>query len=103
MKVLSMREFMLAEKVNVVPMVRANASGYTYITFVKEGAEKGTGGMNVYFSKNAEALVAEGQVVNKEFMAPFKLGWVEYADEREARWKVITQSESTWLGADDFA
>ncbi len=102
MKVLSMREFMLQEKVNVVPVVRANASGYTYITFVKEGAAKGEGAMNVYFSKNAEKLVGEGEVVNKEFMAPFKLGWVEYADERKPRWKIITQSETTWLGADAF-
>ncbi len=102
MKVLSMREFMLNEKVQVVPVVRKNASDYLYITFVKEGATKGNGGMNVYFSKNAEKIVAEGEVVNKEFMAPFKLGWVEYADEREARWKIITQSESTWLGADAF-
>lgn len=70
--------------------IRANASGYPYITFVT----KDNVADNVYLTKNTAAKVAEGDPINKDLLKGLSAVFVEYTDGREPQWKLTTGAES---------
>ncbi len=78
-------------------MVRENTNKYPYVTFIddKNVAE------NIYFSKNASKLVAEGQVIALGFFTPFMAAETKN-EAGEMRWKLISQGESQRAGIEEL-
>lgn len=97
----SIKEFCIENGVTRVSDVRATSENkYPFITllgtgegFTKKNPEDQLGAMNVYFSKSTAANV---QVGDKpvDALAGLNVAWVEYADDRESRWKFSGSGES---------
>lgn len=92
------KDFMLsAGFTQVIKMVRINSNGYPYITFVDEKNVA----TNIYFSKNASKLVAEGQAIEKGFFNPFRIAETTNA-LGEKRIKLVGMGEGLRLGVDEL-
>lgn len=86
MLVLTIKEFIASKKfASIVPIVRVNKNGYPYLTFIDSDNKA----ENVYFSK--KAMVAEGQVIDKQFLAGYQIAEVENG-AGEKRTKLISNS-----------
>lgn len=94
----SVQEFMKSNNfISVVKIVRENANGYAYITFITEGNKA----ENIYFSKNASILVNAGETIAMGFFTPFMIGFTTNANG-EKRTKLIAQGESNRITAEDL-
>ena len=76
LKVISVLDyFKQMNVVSVVNHVRVNANGYPYVTLM----DNANVAHNTYLSKGASANVVAGEVVNKEFLAKFSIGFATNA------------------------
>lgn len=86
MLILTIKEFIASKGfISIASAVRVNKNGYPYVTFIDADNKA----ENVYFSKKAP--VAEGQVIDKQFIAGFQIAEVENATG-EKRTKLISNS-----------
>ena len=80
LKVISVLDyFKQMNVVSVVNHVRVNANGYPYVTLM----DNANVAHNTYLSKGASANVVAGEVVNKEFLAKFSIGFATNAAGEE--------------------
>ncbi len=89
MKASTIKEFASAKDfVNIASAIRVNTNNYPFVTFIdsKNVAE------NVYFSKKASELVAEGQAITADFLKGFQIGYTKN-EAGEERVKLISNSE----------
>ncbi len=100
LKTFTAKEFMTNNGyTQFVKLVRCNSNGYPYITFI----DSDNVATNVYFSKAASAMVANGEVLSspRDFFAKFC--FVETTNaQQELRWKISSMGESTRGGLDDL-
>ena len=95
---IGVKEFMLSSGfVQVVKVVRVNANNYPYVTFVDDKNVA----TNIYFSRNASKLVAEGQAIEKGFFNPFRIAETTNATG-EKRIKLVGMGEGLRLGVDEL-
>lgn len=71
----------------IVPTVRTNINDYPYLTFINANNEA----TNVYFSKAESEKVAEGLVLDKEYLRTLKVAEAINADG-QLRHKLTTGS-----------
>jgi hypothetical protein len=94
----SVQEFMRSNNfISVVKLVRENANGYPYVTFITADNKA----ENIYFSKNASAMTATGETIARGFFSPFMIGYTTNA-EGESRTKLVSQGESNRITAEDL-
>lgn len=94
----SVKDFMLSSGyVQVVKTVRVNTNGYPYVTFIDENNVA----MNIYFSKNASKLVAEGSAIERGFFNPFRVAETTNASG-EKRMKIVGMGEGMRLSVEDL-
>jgi len=94
----SVQEFMLSKDfTSLVKRVRANSNGYPYITFINSKNEA----ENIYFSKNASNLVADGEEIAKGFFNPFRIAVTTNALGEE-RTKLVSQGEGMRTSIEDL-
>lgn len=78
--------------------VKTNSNGYPFITLLHatdKTAEGKTAATNFYFSKGAGALVAAGDIVDKEFLSQFQMSYVQCDAAAEGKaWKFTRMGES---------
>ena len=83
----------------IVKVVRENANGYPFITFLtdKNVAE------NIYFSIKASDKVAAGIEVDAKFFSRNEFLFAEVKNQQgENRWKIIGKGDSNRLSLDEF-
>lgn len=89
MNTMTLKEFATERRiVHVAKAVRENSNHYPFITMIDADNKA----ENVYFSKKAAESVTVGQVVSKELMKDFMIGFTTNADGEE-RIKLISNSE----------
>jgi hypothetical protein len=94
----SVKDFMVGSGfTQVVKMVRVNQNNYPYVTFI----DSNNIATNIYFSKNASKLVAEGQAIEKGFFNPFRIAETTNA-LGEKRIKLVGMGEGLRLGVEDL-
>ena len=83
----------------IVKVVRENANGYPFITFLtdKNVAE------NIYFSIKASERVSAGLEVDAKFFSRNEFLFAEVKNQQgENRWKIIGKGDSNRLSLDEF-
>lgn len=94
----SLNEYRTATNMaSVHNVVRTNANGYPYVTFIS----KDNVADNVYFAKTISAKYKAGQAVNKALFADLQIGMTTNADG-EQRVKLIPIGASTRLSTEDL-
>ena len=83
--------------VSVVRTVKENKNGYPFVTFI----DAANVAENIYFSKNASALVTAGTEIARGFFTPFMVAETTNA-EGEKRMKLVAQGESMRVAATDL-
>ena len=79
LKVISVLDYFKQMNISsVVNHVRVNANGYPYVSLLDDSVSPSKC-YNTYLSKGASALVVVGEVVNKEFLARFNIGFATNA------------------------
>lgn len=97
LKTLAVREFCKERGfTQAAPKVRVNQNGYPFVTFINPSKPKDEQAENVYFSKAASQLVAEGDVVTKDMLNNYQVGFTTNG-EGEERIKLISNSERVEL------
>ena len=100
MQLLTAKEFMLKLGfTQFVKLVRCNCNGFPYLTFI----DNNNVATNVYFSKAASAMVANGEVLSspRDFFAKFC--FVETNNTQgELRWKISSKGESNRGSIDEL-
>lgn len=93
MNTLSVKEFVKSKNfVSIVPSIRTNTNGYPYLTFI----DKDNKAENIYFSKASSENLADGVVVNKDFLSTFQVAVTLNADNQE-RIKLVSNSNRVSL------
>lgn len=89
---MSVSEFMdTYDYIHIHESVRENVSGYLYLTFIDSANEAS----NIYFSEKAAEKLASGQLLDADFFQNLQMVYVEYTDEREARWKICPKGSGS--------
>lgn len=84
--------------ISVVKIVRVSVENrYPYITFM----DSNNSATNIYFSKNAGKLVAEGEIIAKGFFNPFRIAETINKDG-VAIMKLVSMGESMRITAEDL-
>lgn len=93
----TVRDFMISNKLAVHNEVRANANGYTYLTFINSDnvAE------NVYFAKTIADQYPVGTAIAKGFFEGLQIGFTTNASGEE-RTKIIPIGSGSRLSMDDL-
>ena len=73
--------------VSIVPTIRENANKYPYVTVIN----KDNVAENIYFSKEASKLLAQGEPINKGFFGRYQVGYTTN-QAGEERVKFISNS-----------
>jgi hypothetical protein len=96
---ISVQEFMKSNDfVSVVKIVRVSVENkYPYITFMNSKNIA----TNIYFSRNAGKLVAEGEIIAKGFFNPFRIAETINKDGI-AIMKLVSMGESMRITAEDL-
>ena len=89
----ALKDLAKAKRIDAFGIVRINASGYKYVTLLKDGVAE-----NVYFSQGASELVEEGDDIQTFKTMSMRL--TENADG-ESRLK-ITRSGGNYVNADSI-
>lgn len=92
------KNFILGNKLSVVPTVRTNVNGYPYITFIDES----NNAENIYFSKNSSKDFPKDTPIQKGFFDNISFVKVKYSDDREDQWKMTNGSGNRVTGASLF-
>lgn len=86
---LDVKSFMVSSGyVSVAKAVRVNSNNYPYVTFINDTNVA----TNIYFSKNAAKIVAEGDSIEKGFFNPFRIAEITNA-AGEKRIKLVGLGE----------
>jgi len=100
LKTFTAKEFMLKLGfTQFVKLVRCNCNGFPYLTFI----DNNNVATNVYFSKAASTMVANGEVLSspREFFSKFC--FVETTNaQKELRWKISSMGESNRGSLDEL-
>lgn len=95
----SVQQFMEDEGyISVVNVVRQNANGYLYITFM----DADNVAENIYFSQAASELVEVDDEIANGFFSPFSMSYVTYTDGREPRWKISSANGGNRISVADL-
>jgi hypothetical protein len=96
---IGVQEFMKSNDfVSVVKVVRVSVENrYPYITFMNSNNVA----TNIYFSKNAGKLVAEGEIIAKGFFNPFRIAETINKDG-VAIIKLVSMGEGMRITAEDL-
>jgi len=90
----SVKEFMENDDfIHIHELIRENANGYLYLTFIDSANQAS----NVYFTEKAVDIngLKKDQELDADFFADLQMVYVEYTDEREARWKICPKGSGT--------
>ena len=93
LKITPIKDFVASKGfATIVPVIRENANGYPFITFIdaKNVAE------NIYFSKTSSAFLAAGQLIDKGFINQYQIGTTVNANG-ETRTKLVSNSNRVSL------
>jgi len=95
----SAKEFILGNKLDLVPTVRTNENGYPFITFV----DKANVANNIYFGKTCAEEFPEGTDIKPGFFNDIQFVLVTYEDDREPQWKMTNNKGPRVTGESMFA
>ena len=97
LRVQSVRDYMLENKLTVHNAVRHNTNGYAYLTFINADNEA----ENVYFAKTISANFAKDMPVVRGFFDELQIGWTTN-EGGEQRVKLIPIGNGTRLETADL-
>lgn len=98
LQTVSVKDFMVNNGfVSVYKAVRENSNGFPFITFITADNKA----ENIYFSKGASEMVAEGELITKELIAQFQIAETTNASG-EARIKLVRKGGSERLELSDL-